>query len=850
MNAQYLKFCNQNECEHQHDQDHRSATRQSHCCGDDHSHGHEHTQSNSCCDDTYDHHHNHELGNYHHDDKKDDVTIVVVDSVIETRNADICNHCDPSSTIPHANQVTRFRIANLCCAGEERIIMSSLQSVHGIASVAVNIIGRYAVVKHCPVKCCAPSDKIVDILNEKKLGASIQENIGLEDDETVDEFLDYKKLLKVIIVWSFFIAGLISQKILQPNISITDHTEEHDIPNITLALFVTSISLGILPILQSCALTILRQTLDINFLIVVATASSLAVSEYMDAALVINLFIAAEIVEDTIMRWVRKSIKVSGNSIVSKATLLNGKTVDINDLQIGDIVTARAGELIPVDGVVKVGTGIVDESALTGEAVPVTKKSEDRVVSGTIVQNGYLEIIVDTNIADSTLNKLNKAVADVQTEKGEYAKLVDQFALYWTPCIIIVSFLLVVIGGSVTKKWNIYVIKAVTLLVLACPCSIVIAAPIPSICAIVIGSRNGILIRGSTVIEKMGLITDVAADKTGTLTAGFFKVVDKAYINRAEDDYDALELAAAIEEKSIHPLANAVVSDFCGCITEMEGNLPETRSIKVVEGLGLNGWVEVDKDWKFVAVGNEKLFKNNGGKTALSEVEQIAVNNFIQKNNNVAIIYVLVDDQLKLILALADEIRKESYDMVKNLQAMKINVSMVTGDHTDVASRVCDELNIPQNQCHSRMLPVEKLEWVKNCESSDKKHILMIGDGINDAAALAASTVGVAMGVGGSAMASAAAGIVMMNDNLSRIPETIKLCQYTRSIIVENCVFSIGIKVIGVGLAVSGNLTIWQAMLIDIGSLLVVIMNGIKPLKSYISEAKAVVKNTEDQSIV
>jgi Cd2+/Zn2+-exporting ATPase len=820
--------------DHSHNHNHHASNT---CCDND-EHNHNHHASNSCCDNDEHNHNHHASSDIKH--KNDTLIIAEVDSVHDITKAEVvCDHCDPSSTIPHAIQITRFRIANLCCAGEERIIMSSLQPVRGISSVSVNIIGRYAIVKHCPVQCCAPSDKIVTLLNDKKLGASIQENNGPDDDETVEGFLDYKKLLNLIIVWSFFIAGLISQKILQPNISITDHAEEHSIPNITLALFITSIALGICPILKSCAVTVLRRTLDINFLIVVATAASLAVFEYMDAALVINLFIAAEMVEDAIMRWVRKSIKGTGTNIATKATLLNGKTVNINDLNIGDVVTARAGELIPVDGIIKNGSAIVDESALTGESLPVMKKTQDRVISGTIVQNGYLEITVDTNIADSTLNKLNKAVADVQTEKGEYAKLVDQFALYWTPIILAVSFFLVIIGGSITKMWDIYVIKAVTLLVLACPCSIVIAAPIPSICAIAIGSRRGILIRGSTVIEKMGLITDVAADKTGTLTSGFFKVVDKVYINRTGDDYDPLELAAAIEEKSIHPLANAVVSDFCGCIAEMEGNLPATRSIKVVEGQGINGWVEYDNDWKFVNVGNEKLFQKNGGKIILSEVEEAAVNNFIQLNQNVAIIYILVDDQLKLILALADEIRKESFDMVQNLKNMKINVSMVTGDHTDVATRVCDKLNIPQNQCYSRMLPNEKLNWITNYESSNDRHVLMIGDGINDAAALAASTVGVAMGVGGSAMASAAAGVIMMNDNLLRIPETIKLCKYARTIIIENCVFSIGIKVIGVGLAVSGNLTIWQAMLIDIGSLIVVIINGTKPLKVLMGEKKA-----------
>ena len=231
-------------------------------------------------------------------------------------------------------------------------------------------------------------------------------------------------------------------------------------------------------------------------LIIVAIAGALASAEYLDACLVVALFIASSLVEDVVMMHVRQAVKSTAGSMAKTASLASGKSIPVDDLKIGDVIAARAGDMILADGIVIKGEGVVDESALTGEAVPIGKKKGMRVTSGTVVTNGYVEIQIDTEIGDSTLRKLNQAVQDVQADKGDYARLVDTFSLYWTPGVLISTILFIVIGGGVSGEWKTYVNQGIVLLVLACPCAIVIATPIPSVCAIAVAARNGALIKG------------------------------------------------------------------------------------------------------------------------------------------------------------------------------------------------------------------------------------------------------------------------------------------------------------------------------------------------------------------
>ena len=492
-------------------------------------------------------------------------------------------------------------------------------------------------------------------------------------------------------------------------------------------------------------------------------------------------------------------------------------------------------------------------------------------------------------------------MSDVQADKGNYAALVDTFAQYWTPGVLIGSMLYVIIGGAVTNDWHHHFLRGLTLLVLACPCAIVLAAPIPTSSAIARAAKSGVLIKGSSVIEAMAKVDIVALDKTGTLTKGFFKVDEQVLLDddfsedNAQRDFNPLQLAAAVEAKSTHPLAHAVVAECLGCIDEADtaaadsaatalatttgkapagdsDPLPPVKKILVLPGVGVSGWVMVDHDWKFVVVGNERILRANGGNSVPTPEQTRRINDATSAcGGSRAILLVAVDDELVLLLALSDELREESAEAVRDLQNMDIDVHMLTGDQSVAALDVCRRVGIPKNQCMSRLLPLQKQQWVQiqqrgttatldleNNTLVESFHIpndanvssfaytslpspaesptltphvvCMVGDGVNDGAALAAANVGIAMGAGGSAIAVTAAHCVLMTDNIMLLPGAFAMCREVRSIIIQNCVFALVIKLVAICLALSDMLHIWQAVVIDMGSLLVVVANGSRVL--------------------
>lgn len=580
-----------------------------------------------------------------------------------------CSFCDPSSAIPHAIHVTRIRVNNLCCSGEEKIIRSSLEKMTGIENIAVNIIGRYAVVKHCQEACCAPSERIIQILNDKYLGASIQE-VADEDSSEVEFRISTFDTVHVFLVFILFIIGLI--------------LEFRHIEHPARWVYIASIILGVGPILSTSAISLfIRYTLDIHVLMLIAIVGSVASKDYFDGSLVVSLFLGAEFIEQVVMMRVRRAVKLSSaGAIPSKASLVDGTFVKVDEIKVNMVLAVRAGDMIMADGVVQKGEGVVDESALTGEAVPIQKSPGSEVKSGTIVQNGFLEVQVTSASAESTLQKLRQEVHDVQADRGRYAQLVDQFSVYWTPLVLFAAVVFVVISGGVLNNWHVAIHRGLLLLVLACPCAIVISAPIPAVCAIATAARHGVLIRGSSVVERIGIVDTVAVDKTGTLTKGLFKVVDKVVLSDdREEGLSAMAFAAAIEEKSTHPLANAIVADHLGCIAEMAENpLPAVRKVKVLDGVGVCGWVEVDGDWKYCVVGNERILEDHGGLVPVSSTQETLIAEFNKKAGSTVCLLVAVEDELMLMISLADEVRPESVEFVRTLKDMNMEVSMLTGE--------------------------------------------------------------------------------------------------------------------------------------------------------------------------
>lgn len=720
-------------------------------------------------------------------------------------------------------QISRLRVLNMCCAGEERLIRTSLEGMTGIESVAVSIVGKYVIIRHCAVECCAPIAKILDVLNDKKLGVTLQESADDDSADTVGP-IDYFSVALVAVLLLLFILGVIFH--LRGNGEIVANW-----------LFISGTVIGALRLLRCTLVTLYRQTIDIKMLMIVAIAGALGGGEYFDSSLIVLLFVGAELFEGLIMREVRKALRHTSTGVIKDAHLVTGETVPVKDLKIGDVIAVRTGEMIPMDGIVVKGDCSVDESALTGESVPVRKANGDQAISGSVIQNGYIEIEVNCALEESTFQKLNQAVQDVQADKGHFARLVDQFAWYWTPGVLIATAIFICVGGGVTNDWLLFVHRGLVLLVLACPCAIVIAAPIPTAAAIAIAAKNGVLVKGSSIVERMATLDTVALDKTGTLTEGFYKVcqvINLSSLNGGDsksvdsnDDYDPMRLAAALEQKSTHPLASAVVEEYCGCIAEAaEERFPEVRKFAVVDGVGVTGWVAVNDDWKHVEVGNERLLKENGGKAVIEKKHKAYVQSLVDQWKGAAcsVLLVAIDDEVQLIILLTDQIRPESAEFIRKLTKKQLSVFMLTGDQKEVALEVCATIGIDQANCNYRLLPNEKLDWIRRTKGipiptvepnrvvneferkvgKENKKVLMVGDGINDSTALVMSDVGVAMGAGGSAMAVQAADVVLMRNDLLLIPATIELCIDARNTVIANCLFAVSIKIVAIILALIG----------------------------------------------
>ena len=395
----------------------------------------------------------------------------------------------------HGSKITRLRVASLCCSGEERIIRKILSDMKGISNFTVNILGKYVIVQHCPRECCSSSALLAEKLNEMRLGATFQE-IGDETSTTDDE--DEKESIWGIIYLSAMLAFCAAGATIQ----YTTELSTLDI-YLYISCYLACVMLGMIPLLEGCYVALLiRGTLDIKCLVSIAAFGALFIQEFLDAALVVLLFTAAEKFEEWALAWARGMVDTKKDTISSKCMKQDGTTVLLTAVQVGDIVVFRVGELISIDGRVIEGSAIVDESALTGEAMPISKKEGSRVLSGTLVQDGYIEVEVNELPENSTLRKLQDTVTEVQAERGHMATIVDDVAVYWTPSVIAISLSVLIIAGVTSGLWRLWFYRSLALIVLACPCAIVVSAPFPCVVAIALTAKEGVLIKGSSAVER------------------------------------------------------------------------------------------------------------------------------------------------------------------------------------------------------------------------------------------------------------------------------------------------------------------------------------------------------------
>lgn len=567
---------------------------------------------------------------------------------------------------------------------------------------------------------------------------------------------------------------------------------------------------------------LVRLNFDMNTLMTVAILGAAAIGEWGEGATVVILFAISEALERYSMDKARQSIESLMDIAPKEALIRRGNEemmVPVDDIQVGDIMIVKPGQKLAMDGIVIKGTSTLNQAAITGESVPVVKTVGDEVFAGTLNEEGLLEVKVTKRVEDTTLSKIIHLVEEAQAERAPSQAFVDRFAKYYTPAIIIFALLLAVIPPLfMGADWSEWIYRGLAVLVVGCPCALVISTPVAIVTAIGNAAKNGVLIKGGIHLEEAGSLKVIAFDKTGTLTKGVPSVTDVITYNGNENELMAI--TAAIEKGSQHPLASAIIRK-----AEEDGLNFNDVSVKEFQSITGKG-VKAKVNNEMYYVGSPGLFEELLPNGIQSEIkEQITT----LQTQGKTVMALGTEKEILALIAVADEIRESSKEVIRKLHQVGIEKTvMLTGDNQRTAEAIGKQVGV--SDIKADLLPEDKLNFIK--ELRDKyQSVAMVGDGVNDAPALAASTVGVAMGGAGTDTALETADIALMSDDLSKLPYTIKLSRKALAIIKQNITFSLGIKALALLLIVPGWLTLWLAIFADMGATLIVTLNSMRLLK-------------------
>ncbi len=559
--------------------------------------------------------------------------------------------------------------------------------------------------------------------------------------------------------------------------------------------------------------SLLKKRLDMNFLMTIAAVGAFSIGYGEEGASVLYLFFIAEFLEDYAGERARKSIGSLVKLAPETAIVIRDGTevnVHVHDANINDITVVRPGEKIPLDGIVINGESSVNQAAITGESMPVHKKIGDSVYAGTLNEHGYLEIIVTKRSQDTILSKIVRLVEEAERKKSPTEKFVDKFARYYTPVVIFLAASVAVVPSLVFgKPFDEWLYKALVLLVISCPCALAISTPVSMISGITGAAKNGVLIKGGNYIEEMAKAKVFVFDKTGTLTEGRPVVTDVLEVNNYSAN-EILEIAASIESLSEHTLARAVVAK-----AESGGmNLKSASEFKAIPGKGVKGNI----DGKMYYIGSPAMFSGLSIPFPQAKVREL------EEEGKTAIL--LGNRECMGIIAIMDKVRDAAPETIIMLKKIGMRVVMLTGDNERIAKAIANKLGI--DEYHAGLLPEDKVRIIEELDQKYGK-VVMVGDGVNDAPALAKSSVGIAMGAIGSDVALETADIALMHDDISKLPYLLKLSKKTLGIVKENIFVSIAIKGSFAVLAFPGIVTLWMAVAFgDMGLSLLVIVNAMR----------------------
>ena len=549
-----------------------------------------------------------------------------------------------------------------------------------------------------------------------------------------------------------------------------------------------------------------KDIFDENMLMIIATISAFCIGEYPEAVMVMLLFEFGEYLSHQAVHHSKESITklMDLRSAYVNLKINNDiKKIDIKEAKLDDIFVVKPGEKIPLDGIVMDGESSVDTSSLTGESIPKTVRKDDTVLSGS-VNNGSLLTIKATSIyTTSTASKIIELIENSSERKTDTEKFITRFAKIYTPIVVLLAFLITVIPTIMGYDFQTWLYRALVFLVTSCPCALVISVPLGFFCGIGRASKEGILIKGSSELERLNKIKTLVFDKTGTVTKGNFEVSEIQ--SDKMDPTEMLTVLAHAEYYSNHPIAKSILKKY-----DKEVDKSIIRDFKEISGHGVTATINGQK----VIAGNQRLLNKQDIKVPNVEVGTT--------------VYLAINNDYVGYATIADQIKEEAYELVENLSDQGINkVVMLSGDNVDIVTKVGQQLKI--NEYYANLLPIDKVNKVNEIKEED--FTAFVGDGINDAPVIKLSDVGIAMGGVGSDATIEAADIVLMKDDLTKIPLAIKISKTTTKIVNFNIVFALTFKLLMLVLATFGYASIWMAVFADVGVTLLAVLNTLRIMK-------------------
>ncbi len=703
-----------------------------------------------------------------------------------------------TNSMTNPARVSTFRVEELDCATEEGELREALTPIQGVRSLEFDLVARQVSVRH-NLDSNAPIEAAIKAAGMRpKLVVPVVKAAGAPTS------LPRKTIVTMALAGVFAIGS---------EVAVIAGLEERSVPVALLAL--TGIALGGRDTLRKGFQALKTRHLTMGLLMSVAVLGALAIGQWPEAAVVIWLFGVAELIEALSLERARNAIR-SLVSLAPETALVRdsgGSWISTNagEVALGSVFLVKPGERIALDGTVAAGSSTVNQAPITGESVPVATETGSIVFAGTINERGTLEIAVTAEKGEGTLDRIARSIQQAQAEKAPAQRFVDRFASIYTPLVFLAAIGVALIPPLFFDgSWRSWIYKALVLLVLGCPCALVISTPVTVVSGLGGAARRGILIKGGIHLEQARRLKTIALDKTGTLTHGKPGLTDLVPLDDNTRD-DMLRVAASLDTLSEHPVAHAVVSAHTGKIDSVE-------AFDSIPGRGVTGIV----DGVVYLLGNHRLAEESG--VCNPQIEAI-LQGF--ENDAKTAVVLMTTTKALAIFAVADTIRPESVQAVKDLVALGVHPVMLTGDNQRTATAVARAVGIAD--ARGNLLPEDKLRIVS--ELGVIGPIAMIGDGVNDAPALAKANLGIAMGAAGTDTAIETADIALMDDDPRKIAEIIRISRHTSHVLWQNITIALAVKAVFFVLTMIGTASLWIAVLADMGASLVVIANGLRLLR-------------------